>query len=279
MSTHRRPSYRRTADPRVSIVVPAMNEARNLEVILPQLPEVHEVILVDGGSVDDTIATARRLMPDIRIHQQTRKGKGNALAVGFAAVTGDIVVMFDADGSADPREIPRFVAALTAGADFAKGSRFMPGGGSVDITPIRKLGNDGLSMHANLLFGTRYSDLCYGYNAFWADILDVLDLPDPALPMLRDGSMRWGDGFEIETLINCRVAAADLDIAEVPSVELERIYGESNLNAVSDGLRVLRTMWAERNRARKMARLSASRASVTALHATREQRAPEAVAS
>jgi glycosyltransferase involved in cell wall biosynthesis len=72
---------------------------------------------------------------------QTRTGKGNALACGFAAATGDIIVMIDADGSTDPAEIPRFVEALTAGADFAKGSRFAPGAGSTDITPLRKLGN------------------------------------------------------------------------------------------------------------------------------------------
>lgn len=241
----------RPTDPRVSLVVPAMNEARNLEVVLPQLPPLHEVILVDGGSVDDTIAVAQRILPDVRVFQQTRRGKGNALAVGFAAVTGDVVVMFDADGSADPAEIPRFVEALLEGADFAKGSRFRQGGGSADITRFRQLGNACLNHHANLLFDTDFTDLCYGYNAFWADVLPVLDLPDPHLPLLPDGSMRWGDGFEIETLINCRVAAADLDIFEVPSVEQPRIHGVSNLNAVSDGLRVLRTMYAERRRARR----------------------------
>ena len=71
-----------------------------------------------------------------------------ALACGFAAVTGDIVVMFDADGSADPAEIPAFVRALIAGADFAKGSRFVRGGGSDDITLLRKSGNAG-QLHAH----------------------------------------------------------------------------------------------------------------------------------
>ena len=121
--------------------MPALNEALNLSVVLPQLPEVHEVILVDGGSVDGTVAAARRALPGIITVLQARKGKGNALAAGFARVTGDIVVMFDADGSADPDEIERFVEALTDGADFAKGSRFTEGGGSADITPIRRLGN------------------------------------------------------------------------------------------------------------------------------------------
>jgi glycosyltransferase involved in cell wall biosynthesis len=240
---------RRGADPRITIVVPAKNEARNLEVVLPALPKVHEVILVDARSVDDSVAVARRVLPSIRVITQTRRGKGNALACGFAAATGDIVVMFDADGSADPKEIPAFVDALRAGADFAKGSRFVAGGGSEDITRFRALGNRCLNMLANRLIGSRYSDLCYGYNAFWTDILGALSLPDHTVAAFGD-KMLWGDGFEIETVINCRIAAAGLQVVEVPSVERLRVHGESNLNAISDGTRVLKTIMDERRRAR-----------------------------
>jgi len=247
-----RARHHRPADPRLSIVIPARNEARNLEVILPELPSVHEVILVDGESVDGTVDVARRMLPTIRIVSQTRTGKGNALACGFAAATGDIVVMFDADGSADPAEIPAYLEALRVGADFAKGSRFCTGGGSADITPIRRAGNWFLSWTTNQLFRQRFSDLCYGYNAFWADIRPVLELPDVSTRPPRGGSMLWGDGFEIETVINCRVAAARLRIAEVPSVERARIHGVSNLHAVRDGLRVLHTIRAERRRARRL---------------------------
>jgi glycosyltransferase involved in cell wall biosynthesis len=240
------------------VVVPALNEARNLELVLPELPDVHEVIVVDGGSLDDTVETVRRVRPDAILITQTRTGKGNALACGFAAVSGDIVVMFDADGSADPAEIARFVDVLVAGADFAKGTRFRAGGGSTDLTLVRRLGNGALNRHINALFGTDFTDLCYGFNAFWADVLPVLDLPRVDRRPRADGSMHWGDGFEIETLINCRIAAAGLRIREVPSFELDRIHGESNLNAISDGLRVLRTMWTEHRRAR-MVRPSSAR--------------------
>jgi glycosyltransferase involved in cell wall biosynthesis len=234
----------------VSIVIPAKNEARNLEIILPKLPDVHEVILVDGYSVDQTVDVARKMLPEVKVVQQTRRGKGNALACGFAHVTGDVIVMFDADCSADPQEIPRFVEALVAGADFAKGSRFRPGGGSLDITPIRAAGNHALNLIANAIFNTEYTDLCYGYNAFWADILHVLDLPTPnAVSFSRYAPMQWGDGFEVETLINCRIAAAGLSVREVPSNEQLRVHGVSNLNAVSDGWRVLKTINTERRRA------------------------------
>src|SRR3954454_22799814 len=242
----------RNGNPRVSVVVPTRNEARNLEVVLPAIaavrPAVHEIIVVDGNSVDGTIETAQRVLPWVKVITQTRKGKGNAMACGFAAATGDLIVMFDADGSADPAEIPAFVRALIDGADFAKGSRFVRGGGSDDITLLRKTGNAGLNGVANALFGTSYTDLCYGYNAFWMDILPILDLPDTALPAPPDG-MVWGDGFEIETVLNCRVAAAGLKITEVPSMERERIFGQSNLRTFADGARVLRTLAAEHRRA------------------------------
>jgi glycosyltransferase involved in cell wall biosynthesis len=248
---------RNTADPRISIVVPALNEALNLSVVLPQLPRVHEVILVDGGSVDGTVMAARRALPEIITVLQSRKGKGNALAAGFARVTGDIVIMFDADGSADPAEIVRFVEALKAGADFAKGSRFTAGGGSADITAIRHLGNKFLNGIFNIGFRTRYSDLCYGYNAFWADLIPLLDLPDHSTAP-TDGKMLWGDGFEIETVINCRFAAAGVSITEVPSMEQLRMFGESNLHAISDGFRVLKTLFTEWRRARATRRLERS---------------------
>ncbi|MDN5725335.1 MAG: glycosyltransferase family 2 protein [Propionibacteriales bacterium] len=248
----------RPSRPRISVVVPTKNEAKNLREVLPTLPDVHEVILVDGHSVDGTIEAAREVMPDIRVVRQTRRGKGNALASGFNAATGDIIVMFDADGSADAGEIHRFVDALLAGADFAKGSRFTPGGGSHDITRLRSVGNHGLNLVANLLFGTRFTDLCYGYNAFWRDLVADLELPSPEARVGAD-VMLWGDGFEIETVLNCRMARNQVQITEVPSIEKLRIHGVSNLNAVTDGLRVLRTLLAERFRkSRRQHRLMSS---------------------
>ena len=185
--------------PRVSVVIPTYNEAKNLPHVFGLLPEdLHEVIVVDGHSVDDTVEVARSLRPDVVVVRQNRIGKGNAMACGFAAVTGDIVVMLDADGSADPREIERYVAALVDGADFAKGTRFTPGGGSADITRLRAWGNRWLNRIANALFGTRYTDLCYGYNAFWAHCLPALELDAGGHGEPQSSSEKlWGDGFEI----------------------------------------------------------------------------------
>lgn len=232
------PQVRRQA--RVSVVIPTLNEARNLPLVLPHIPlDVHEVILVDGASVDDTIEVARSLLPSIRIVIETERGKGAALCAGFRAAEGDIIVMLDADGSTDPTEIPLFVEALLGGADFAKGSRFRGEGGSSDISRFRALGNWGFVMLVRLLFGGRYTDLCYGYNAFWASVLPVLAL---------DGS-----GFEIETMMNVRALREGLRVAEVPSFERSRIHGQSNLRAFPDGLRILRTIIRERLSRRRSA--------------------------
>ena len=233
--------------PRVSVVIPTLNEARNLPHVFNALPDsVYEIIVVDGHSVDDTLLVVRTLRPDARIMMQTRSGKGNALACGCAAATGDIIAMIDADGSTDAGEIPSFVMALLDGADFAKGTRFAKGGGSEDITRLRGLGNRILTGVVNLLYGTKYTDLCYGFNVFWQKHLSVLGFDFTTVVPADESGCLWGDGFEIETLINIRIAAAGLAVAEVASFERCRIYGVSNLSAFSDGIRVLRTILYER---------------------------------
>ena len=241
--------------PTVSVVLPCLNEERNLPYVFERMPDdVDEVIVVDGGSVDRTVDRAQALSTSVKVVQQSRRGKGNALVCGFDACTGDIIVTIDGDGSTDPTEIPRFVETLLAGADFAKGSRFLAGGGSHDITRTRRLGNSALSNTVNALFGTRYSDLCYGYNAFWRWVVPYLDLPEVGAAAGTPGGMLWGDGFEIETLINIRTAALNMRVREVPSVEAARLHGVSNLSALRDGRRVLRTIMREHGRIRRIAR-------------------------
>ncbi|HEY1777939.1 MAG TPA: glycosyltransferase family 2 protein [Solirubrobacteraceae bacterium] len=237
---------------RVSVVIPALNEALNLRHVLANMPDsVFEVILVPGHSTDDTEQVGQLMRGDLRLIDQTASGKGNALACGFAAAQGDIIVTLDADGSANPAEIPAFVGALVAGADFAKGTRFMQGGGSHDISRLRHLGNRSLTVLANLMYRTHYSDLCYGYNAFWRRCLPQLNVDS--------------DGFEVETLLNLRAAKSGMRVVEVASFELARIHGRSNLRTFGDGWRVLVTIVREwvpkRRRARHIppTRLQAGR--------------------
>ena len=217
---------------RVSVVIPAKNESKNLAWVLARLPaSIDEVILADGNSTDDTVAVARALRPDVRVIRDDRSGKGAALRAGFKAATGDLIVMLDADGSMDPSEIGRYLSLVDDGFDLVKGSRFMAGGGSSDITRIRRLGNRTLVVAVNWMFRTRFTDLCYGFCAFDRRWLPLLDLD--------------ADGFEIETQIVVRAVRAGMRITEVPSTEEMRRSGSSQLRAGRDGIRIARELLRE----------------------------------
>ena len=220
--------------PTVSVVIPTLNEAENLPLVLPYIPRecLDEVILVDGRSTDGTVDVAKKLLPDIKIVLEKEPGKGAAMQAGYRAASGDIIIVMDADGSNDPREIPRFVNALIEGADFVKGSRFTPGGGTTDMPVIRKVGNLFFVKLVNLLFGSIFSDLCYGYHAFWRYCLDIIDLSN-------------AKGFEIDTVLYVRAVRDHLRITEVPSFEGYRFYGIGKLRTIPDGLRVLNSIGSE----------------------------------
>lgn len=213
----------------MSAVIPALNEELNVGWVLGRLPDVvDEVIVVDGLSTDDTLGAARRARPDVRCIHEMTPGKGAALRAGFAAARGEYVVMLDADGSMEPSEITRYLERLEEGYDLVKGSRFLGDGGTSDISRLRAVGNLSLLGLVNALYGSRFTELCYGFMA----------LRRSAIPSLR----LQATGFEIETQIVVHALRAGLRIAEVPSFEAERRTGESNLRTFRDGRRVLREL-------------------------------------
>jgi len=213
----------------ISVVIPTLNEAMNLPWVLRRMPSyVDEVVIVDGRSLDSTVDVARALRLDVVVVSEPQAGKGFAVRAGLAAASGDIIVMLDADGSMDPQEIGWFISPLQHEFDFVKGSRYVTGGGSEDITLLRSAGNRSLTRLANLVLHSNYSDLCYGYIAMRRECLQILELQS--------------EGFEIETELIVRASRAGLRIAEVPSNELTRISGNSNLHTFRDGWRVLRTL-------------------------------------
>jgi glycosyltransferase involved in cell wall biosynthesis len=229
MPRRRRRPARPAPPASVSLVIPVRNEARNIAWVLEKVSDdVDEIILVDGNSTDATLTTALSYRPDIRIVPQEGVGKGSALRTGFLAATGDIIVMMDADGSMEPQEIRHYLHFLANGYDFVKGSRFICGGGSLDITPFRRLGNRFLLRVFNVLYDADLTDLCYGFCAFHRRYLEHLDLN--------------ATGFEIEAEMTVRAMQVGLRVAEVPSIELPRRTGESNLHAIRDGFRVLGTV-------------------------------------
>jgi len=239
--------------PSVSLVLPCRNEALNLPAVFAQIPSiVTEVILVDGGSSDGSVEVARSLRPDVIVLGQEAPGKGLALTIGLLAATSSIVVMADTDCSTDLNELELFVAALMNGADLAKGTRHLSPGGSDDFTRIRRIGNWFLVRIVNILFRTKWTDLAYGYAAFWTDTVRSIGLAEikKLQEVVGEGESRrpraYGHGFEIETLMFCRTTHLGFTVAEVPSHERKRVHGGSNLNAFRDGLRVVHCIWTER---------------------------------
>lgn len=217
----------------ISVVIPARNEADNIGWVLRRIPSyVDEVVIVDGRSTDATIEVARMVRPDVVVVTDNGVGKGDAMRVGAVAARGSIIVMMDADGSMDPAEIERFVEPLAQDFDFVKGSRFLAGGGTSDMTYLRKAGHWALLGLANFMYGSRWTDLCYGFCAFRRSALEELALD--------------ADGFEIETQMAVRSARIHLRITEVASFEYPRRFGNSQLNTFRDGWRVLMTIFQER---------------------------------
>jgi len=223
---------------RVSVVIPARNEARNIAWVLENMPlGVDEIVLVDGHSSDRTIEVALAIRPDTVVVVDDAPGKGCAIRKGIETATGEFVVMLDADGSMDPQEIGRFVEPLREGYELVRGSRFMPGAGTTDMSPLRHAGNRAFLLLTRLLFGVKRSDLCYGYAAFRRSSINALGLT--------------AAGFEIEAQLFLRAERAGLAVTEVPSFEAPRHAGTSNLHPFRDGWRVLRTILAERLRSQE----------------------------
>jgi glycosyltransferase involved in cell wall biosynthesis len=215
---------------KVSIVIPALNEAKNIGEVLQRINRLKldgdlEIIVVDGCSTDGTSDVVKKVFPSAKIIIETPKGKGSALKTGFLHASGDIIITMDADGSHSPEELPRLIEPLMDGYEMVKGSRFLPGGGSDDITPVRRFGNSVFVFLVNLLYGTKYTDLCYGYRAFKREALEKI----------------WftTNGFDCETEQSILAKKAGIRVKEVPSYEKKRANGESNLRTIRDGARIL----------------------------------------
>ena len=220
----------RNVPPDVTIIIPTLNEEKTLSGIIMELKRIgcENIIVVDGNSKDNTLQIAKQYLTQFII--QNGEGKGTALREAFENKfsSNSIIAMMDADGSMRPQEIPLLIDAIESGADIAKGSRFMPGGYSEDMNFIRRVGNLFFIFLVNLLFGTDYTDLCYGFMAFKKTTLERL------LPYLK------AEKFEIETEMMIKSKKMELKVTEIPSIELRRSYGKSNLSIFKDGFRILR---------------------------------------
>ncbi len=223
--------------PRISAIICTLNEEQNLPHVLPKIPDwVDEVLIVDGHSADDTMKVARDLCPRAKIILQTGKGKGNALKEGVNQASGDIVITLDADGQTDPEEITRFIDPLLSGYDFVKGSR-LANRRPQAMPWHRWLGNYLIVTTCNILYHTKFTDLCSGYNAFWRETLLKANL--------------WAeDDWNYEPLVIARALKGGLKIAEVACPYKGRIEGQSKLPNWKQGWTAIKVLIRERFRDR-----------------------------
>ena len=216
----------------VTVVIPTLNEEENMAEVMRELDLMgyNKILVVDADSTDRTVEIAKEY--GAIVIPQKGRGKGSALRQVFEhdGLDSDAIITIDADGSMKPEEIPRFIEALDSGADLVKGSRFLPSAYSEDMNLIRKIGNRFFLWLVNLLWSANYTDLCYGFAAFRRDALKKL------CPDLKSTN------FEIETEILIKARKFGLKITEVPSIELRRRHGKSNLSILRDGFRILRTI-------------------------------------
>jgi glycosyltransferase involved in cell wall biosynthesis len=217
----------------VGIVIPAMNEEKNIAIVLRRLNDLgyDNILVIDGQSKDNTIKVAEKY--GAKVVFQNHQGKGNAIrqVLSNRYFDVDAIVLMDADCSMDPEEIPGFIKALNSGVDVVKGSRFLRGGRTLDMEAMRRFGNSIMTIIVNLIWSSNYTDLCYGYFAFNKHAIEKLS------PVLKS------DGFEIETEIFIKALDLGLVVREIPSIEYERKHGISNLHTFRDGYRILKTIF------------------------------------
>lgn len=198
---------------KVSIVIPTLNEEKSIGSVLDGLEALaDEIIVVDGHSSDRTVDEVKKRKV-ILIYDD--KGKGSALRAGFKLATGDIIISMDADEANNKSEINDIISRIEEGYDVCMPSRFMRGGISDDITPLRVVGNNFYKFWVKLIWGVSYTDICYGFRGFRRKALAQLDLK--------------ADGFDIETEIGIKTAKRRLKYIEIPSHEGKRLHGSGKL--------------------------------------------------
>jgi glycosyltransferase involved in cell wall biosynthesis len=228
------PKLGKTISKAITVIIPTLNEEKTIAQLIRELHNASfsHIVIIDGNSTDCTAEIAGEL--GATVLSQNGKGKGNALKQAFNhKELNDWVVIIDADGSMNPEEIMSFLVELGNGTDVVKGSRFLPEAYSEDMTLLRRIGNKFFISLVNLLWDCGYSDLCYGYAAFKKEALVKM------YPLLKSKN------FEIETEMFIKAKKLGYKIKEVPSVELKRKFGKSNLNALIDGFRILKTILRE----------------------------------
>jgi len=215
-----------TAQPDLSVVVPAYDEERTIGSVIERLRELPydmQIIVVDDCSSDATASIVAQL-PDVELVRHDRnRGKGAALRTGFALVRGRVVIVQDADGEYDPADIPSLVQPIIDGhADVVFGSRLSGGRPQRVHLFWHKLGNQFLSLLTNVLFNTTLSDMETGYKAFRIEVLRAIE------------PLRESD-FRIEPELTAKICRGGFRVYELPIAYYGRSYAEGKKITWRDG--------------------------------------------
>jgi glycosyltransferase involved in cell wall biosynthesis len=223
-------------DPRqlVTVLIPAYNEAATIEQVLRRVAELDlrtEILVVDDGSQDDTVAIVRGLEPEIPslrlLEHERNRGKGAGVRTGVAASTGDLVVIQDADLEYDPSDLPKLLDPLLQGvADVVYGTRLRGGEPQRAHLFWHYAGNRFLSLLTNVLYNTTISDMEVGYKAFRGELIRGLHLVS--------------DDFRIEPEMTAKILRTKgIRLYEVPISYYGRTYEEGKKITWRDGYRAI----------------------------------------
>lgn len=220
--------------PSVSVVIPAFNEEKNIDDVLVRTYKAmelcslpYEIILVDDGSSDRTRELACRHKVTV-VQNEANEGKGAAFKRGFVHAQGDIIVTMDADGSHDPDDISRLIVPILRGASVVLGTRFGTREGKESTRKLHVLGNDLINIAILLVTGKRVTDSQTGFRAFRRSVLEQIEITS--------------SGYQVESELTVKALRNGNIVEEVPINIRKRTNGNSHVNPLTDGLRILKTV-------------------------------------
>lgn len=213
---------------KASVVIPCLNEVGSIGAVLNDIPKesVFEVLVADGGSTDGTQVLVTKL--GYQIVTQKIKGFGAAIQAGIEKAGGDVIIILNADGSQNPKDISKLLDKINEGYDLVLASRYLPGGGSEDDTLLHLIGNKLFTFLGNILYRVNVSDILY---FFLAARKEVFDKTKPSCPHA---------GYCVEVPIKAK--RAGFKIGEIPSFEKRRTAGKAKVHAFRTGFKIFMTI-------------------------------------